>query len=116
MTIRPGRSIAFDTPHGVCNISGPVKLAVVISQFPCSDEVFILRELRALQKRGIDMRIYSIKQPARSSFNFDIVAYIGPLKYRRLLLNIRRHYRGNFLYDSQLCGNTTIGCRFNIFR
>lgn len=40
-----------------------MKIAIVISQFPCSDEVFILRELRALQDLGFDLRIYSLKFP-----------------------------------------------------
>jgi glycosyltransferase involved in cell wall biosynthesis len=64
-----------------------VKLAIVISQFPCSDEVFILRELRALQKRGIDMRIFSIKQPSEASLHADAKPLLGLARYSPFLLS-----------------------------
>ena len=37
------------------------KTAFIVSQFPCYDEAFILRELHALSKR-MDIMIFSLKR------------------------------------------------------
>jgi glycosyltransferase involved in cell wall biosynthesis len=58
-----------------------VKVAIVISQFPCNDEVFILRELRALARRGIDLRIYSLKQASEAPLHADAKPLMQAARY-----------------------------------
>jgi glycosyltransferase involved in cell wall biosynthesis len=58
-----------------------VKVAIVISQFPCNDEVFILRELRALARRGIDLRIYSLKQADEAPLHADAKPLMAAARY-----------------------------------
>ncbi|MDB4939398.1 MAG: glycosyltransferase, group 1 family protein [Labilithrix sp.] len=64
-----------------------MKLAIVISQFPCNDEVFILRELRALQRRGLDLQIHSIKEPSEAPLHADAAPLIGAARYSPFLLS-----------------------------
>jgi glycosyltransferase involved in cell wall biosynthesis len=59
----------------------PVKVAIVISQFPCSDEVFILRELRALEKRGFDLQIYSLRQASEAPLHADAKPLMQSVRY-----------------------------------
>jgi colanic acid/amylovoran biosynthesis glycosyltransferase len=40
-------------------------LAIIVSKFPCLDEAFILRELASLRRRGIGIRIYTLRPPLR---------------------------------------------------
>jgi glycosyltransferase involved in cell wall biosynthesis len=61
------------------------KVAIVISQFPCNDEVFILRELRALARKGFDLRIYSLKAAAETSLHADAVPLLGAARYSPFL-------------------------------
>ena len=49
----------------------PAKVAFVFSQFPCYDEVFILREMAALKER-LDLTIYSIKRNRRDPVRHQI--------------------------------------------
>jgi glycosyltransferase involved in cell wall biosynthesis len=62
-----------------------VKLAVVVSQFPCSDEVFILRELRALERRGFELRIYSIKPASEATLHAEAVPLVPAARYSPLV-------------------------------
>jgi glycosyltransferase involved in cell wall biosynthesis len=62
-----------------------MKVAIVISQFPCNDEVFILRELRALARRGIDLRIYSLKQASEATIHADAKPLLGAARYSPFL-------------------------------
>lgn len=62
-----------------------MKVAIVISQFPCSDEVFILRELRALQLRGIELRIFSLRPSHEPVLHADTVPLLGCVRYSPLL-------------------------------
>lgn len=64
-----------------------MKLAIVISQFPCSDEVFILRELRALERKGFDMRIFSLKQPKEAPLHADAKPLLKSARYSPFLLS-----------------------------
>jgi glycosyltransferase involved in cell wall biosynthesis len=40
----------------------PRRIAYVLSLFPCYDETFILREIKALAARGVDLRIFSLRR------------------------------------------------------
>jgi glycosyltransferase involved in cell wall biosynthesis len=64
-----------------------VKLAVVISQFPCSDEVFILRELRALQRGGVELQIFSLRQAAQQeeALHAEARSLLGATRYSPFL-------------------------------
>jgi glycosyltransferase involved in cell wall biosynthesis len=62
-----------------------VKLAIVVSQFPCSDEVFILRELRALERRGFDLRIFSIKAADGAPLHAEAVPLVPSARYSPLV-------------------------------
>jgi glycosyltransferase involved in cell wall biosynthesis len=41
--------------------SGPLTIGYIVSMFPCWSETFILREILALRKRGVNIRILSLK-------------------------------------------------------
>jgi glycosyltransferase involved in cell wall biosynthesis len=62
-----------------------VKLAVVISQFPCSDEVFILRELRALQRGGVAMQIFSLRRAPAGALHAEAESLLGATRYSPFL-------------------------------
>ncbi|MGZ3443368.1 MAG: glycosyltransferase family 4 protein [Polyangia bacterium] len=64
-----------------------MKVAIVISQFPCNDEVFILRELRALERRGLDLRIYSLKPAPEKSLHADAKPLLDAARYSPFLLS-----------------------------
>jgi glycosyltransferase involved in cell wall biosynthesis len=68
-------------------LSAIVKLAVVISQFPCSDEVFILRELRALQRGGVEMQIFSLRQAPQgeAALHAEATSLLGATRYSPFL-------------------------------
>ncbi len=64
-----------------------MKVAIVISQFPCNDEVFILRELRALDRRGLDLRIYSLKPASEAPLHADAKPLLEAARYSPFLLS-----------------------------
>ncbi|HVR02767.1 MAG TPA: glycosyltransferase [Polyangia bacterium] len=64
-----------------------MKLAVVVSQFPCSDEVFILRELRALAQRGFDLRIFSLKPPSEAPLHAEAAPLVPSARYSPFLFS-----------------------------
>jgi glycosyltransferase involved in cell wall biosynthesis len=66
-------------------LSAIVRLAVVISQFPCSDEVFILRELRALQRGGVAMQIFSLRRAAEGALHAEAQSLLGATRYSPFL-------------------------------
>src|SRR5579872_4646773 len=72
---------ALTDPDAATNIESAVKLAIVVSQFPCSDEVFILRELRALERRGFELRIFSIKPASEAPLHADAVPLVPAARY-----------------------------------
>ncbi len=49
-------------------------IAYVCSQFPVLREVFIIREVLALERAGVDVRIYSLKHPNTGLTNRDLDA------------------------------------------
>ena len=44
-------------------VEGSARLGIVISMFPELHETFILRELAALERKGVDFQIYSLQLP-----------------------------------------------------
>jgi colanic acid/amylovoran biosynthesis glycosyltransferase len=63
-----------------------VKLAVIISQFPCSDEVFILRELRALQRGGVEIQIFSLRPASEGrALHAEAASLLGATHYSPFL-------------------------------
>src|SRR3990170_3714348 len=45
----------------------PVTVAVVLKGYPRLSETFIAQELRALEGRGLGLRIYSLRQPTETA-------------------------------------------------
>jgi colanic acid/amylovoran biosynthesis glycosyltransferase len=66
-----------------------MKVAVVISQFPCSDEVFILRELRALQRGGLDLQIHSLRPASEAPLHADAKPLLGSTRYSPFLFSAK---------------------------
>ena len=64
-----------------------MKVAIVISQFPCNDEVFILRELRALARRGFDLRIYSLREASEAPLHADAKPLVEKARYSPFFLS-----------------------------
>jgi colanic acid/amylovoran biosynthesis glycosyltransferase len=64
-----------------------VRLAIVVSQFPCSDEVFILRELRALARRGFELTIFSLKPADGAPLHAEAVPLVPSARYSPFLLS-----------------------------
>ena len=60
MTSGPGKGgpVPPGAPSG-----GPVTLAVVVKGYPRLSETFIAQEILALQERGVDLAIWSLRRP-----------------------------------------------------
>ena len=48
-------------------MSGARRIAFLVSEFPRPVDAYMLRELRALDARGVDLRIYSLRRPAHAA-------------------------------------------------
>lgn len=64
------------------------KLAVVVSQFPCVDETFILREMKLLAEAGFDFQIYTIKKSKDKVVQEQAVRHLHRVVYRNFLLSL----------------------------
>jgi colanic acid/amylovoran biosynthesis glycosyltransferase len=59
---------------------GP-RVVYVVSLFPCWSETFIVRELRALLRRGVDVQILSLRYPCEALVQGDARALQGRVHY-----------------------------------
>jgi glycosyltransferase involved in cell wall biosynthesis len=59
----------------------PLKVLYVVSLFPCWSETFIVREIHALLRRGIDVRIVSLRPPSESMVQTDAEALLPRVFY-----------------------------------
>ena len=48
-------------------MSGGRRVAFLVSEFPRPVDAYMLRELTALDARGVDLRIYSLRRPAHAA-------------------------------------------------
>lgn len=72
-------------------------LAFILSQFPCVDETFILREMSALAQAGFAFDIYSIKKSRDKIIQPQAEALVPRLFYRPLLF-AREVWRAQFYF------------------
>lgn len=63
------------------------RLAFILSQFPCVDEMFILREMAAMAAAGFDFDIYSIKRSRQQIVQSQARALLPHLIYRRFFFS-----------------------------
>lgn len=57
------------------------RVLYVVSLFPCWSETFIVREIHELVRRGVDVRILSLKHPSESLVQTDAQALLGRVIY-----------------------------------
>jgi glycosyltransferase involved in cell wall biosynthesis len=58
-----------------------MKVVYVVSLFPCWSETFIVREIRALRRRGVDVAIVSLKQPEEELVQPDAAELVDSVVY-----------------------------------
>lgn len=74
--------------------SPPLRVLYLVSLFPCWSETFIVREIRALVARGVDVRILSLKHPYEKLVHpqaqqlLDRVTY--PVRRGQAIINMAR--------------------------
>ena len=65
--------------------SGPgrhrMRIVYLVSLFPCWSETFILREIQALLRKGVDVRIFSLKHASEAIVHQDAVAMQARVTY-----------------------------------
>lgn len=67
---------------------GRPRIAYLVSLFPCYDETFILREMKALTDRGIPLRIFSLRRRTDPVVQPDAVALLPATRYSAYLLSL----------------------------
>ncbi|MDP8235182.1 MAG: glycosyltransferase family 4 protein [Candidatus Erginobacter occultus] len=73
------------------------KVAMIFSQFPCYDEVFLLREMVELDSR-LDLRVFSLKRPRRD-----------PVQH-----SISKRLAGRTFYSALFAARTVLGENFRL--
>lgn len=58
-----------------------LRVLYVVSLFPCWSETFIVREIHELVRRGVDVRILSLRHPSESFVQSDAQALLGRVIY-----------------------------------
>ncbi|WP_444995805.1 glycosyltransferase family 4 protein [Aliikangiella sp. IMCC44359] len=58
-----------------------MKIAYIVSLFPCWSETFIVREINSLKKAGHEVDIVSLKHPSESLVQSDAEALMGDVLY-----------------------------------
>lgn len=58
-----------------------LRVIYVVSLFPCWSETFIVREIKALIERGVDVRIVSLKHPVEALVQSDAAALASRVIY-----------------------------------
>ncbi|MDO4905328.1 MAG: glycosyltransferase [Lautropia sp.] len=62
-------------------VDRPLRVLYLVSLFPCWSETFIVREIGALQKRGVDIRILSLKAACEPMVQPDAQAMLPQVIY-----------------------------------
>jgi glycosyltransferase involved in cell wall biosynthesis len=62
-------------------VSGTRRIAFLVSEFPRPVDAYMLRELTALDARGVDLRIYSLRRPAHAAVPRAAEALRGRVVY-----------------------------------
>lgn len=58
-----------------------MKIAYLVTLFPCWSETFILREIRELEKQGSEVKIFSFKPASEALIHTDAEAYLSRVHY-----------------------------------
>jgi len=58
-----------------------LRVLYVVSLFPCWSETFIVREIQGLLRRGVDVRVLSLKHPSEALVQADARALLGRVLY-----------------------------------
>ena len=78
----PATEPAVDTSSAPTAEPGePLRVLYLVSLFPCWSETFIVREIRALQARGVDVRILSLKPASETMVQADAQALLDRVIY-----------------------------------
>jgi glycosyltransferase involved in cell wall biosynthesis/peptidoglycan/xylan/chitin deacetylase (PgdA/CDA1 family) len=74
-------------PHArsSANENGHRRVGYIVSQFPCYDETFILREIKALRDRGLDIAIFSLRAKRQAATQEDAHALLPSTRYAPFL-------------------------------
>lgn len=67
--------------------NGRPRVGYVVSQFPCYDETFILRELVALRDRGVQVVIFSLRSQRQKTTQEDAYSLLPATHYAPYLLS-----------------------------
>ena len=60
---------------------GSPRIAVVVKRFPKLSETFILEELLALERRGLDLDLYALHRPTDDRINDGVADLRAPVRY-----------------------------------
>ena len=72
------------------------KLGYIVSTWPRLSQTFVLTEVLALERRGVPLRIFSIKEPGNEPIHGDLQQVKAKATYLSLANNRMRVVRGNF--------------------
>ena len=72
------------------------KLAYIVSTWPRLSQTFVLTEVLALERRGVALRIFSIKEPGTEPVHGDLRRVRAKATYLSLANNRKEVVRGNF--------------------
>ena len=50
----------------------PMKIAYILKMYPRFSETFIINEILELERRGVDVRIYSLRKPDDGRFHAEL--------------------------------------------
>lgn len=87
-----------------------MKVAYVVSMFPCWSETFILNELVSHQQAGLELSIFSLKNSSESIVHDEAMPFIDKTEYgerwfslKLLLLHLLLFFKTPLFYSKILC-------------
>ena len=72
------------------------KLAYIVSTWPRLSQTFVLTEVLALERRGVSLRIFSVKEPGSEPVHGDLRRVRAKATYLSLANHRKEVWRGNF--------------------
>ncbi len=73
----------YESVLGACGSNRPANVAYVVAEFPSISETFILREMIALEQRGVQLQLFALRRPSSSRVHPEAQAYLARVHYRR---------------------------------
>ncbi|MFC1590027.1 glycosyltransferase [Candidatus Omnitrophota bacterium] len=74
-----------------------MKIAYIVSAFPCFSEAFILREMTELKKRGVSIEIFSLRRLREPVLQKEVMDFLPNTHYLPFCLSLRV-WRDNILW------------------